>query len=184
MFRGPAMFDEVIRKDYAKDGENERIQAFVDAGTAGGEVQMIGYYARFDPDPESRRFFTITFPDIPWGVSQGENEQDGRAMALDLLRTVLAEHMRRGEEIPRPKSYRGARYRLISLPALEAAKVELYRVFLTSGMRKSELARALGIPKTNVDRLFALSRKSRLDQMEAAFAALGKRVEIAVRDAA
>ena len=87
-------------------------------------------------------------------------------------------------EIPRPKLYRGARYHLISLPALEAAKVELYRVFRVSGMRKSELARSLGISKTNVDRLFALSRKSRLDLIEAAFAALGKRVEIEVRDAA
>jgi antitoxin HicB len=145
---------------------------------------MIGYYARFDTDPKSDRFFTITFPDLSWGVSQGENAKDGREMALDLLRTMLAEHMRRGEEIPRPKSYRGARYRLISLPALEGVKVELYRAFRASGMRKSDLARALDIPKTNVDRLFSLSRRSRLDQIEAAFAALGKRVEIEVRDAA
>jgi antitoxin HicB len=145
---------------------------------------MIGYYARFDPDPQSDRFFTIAFPDIPWGVSQGENEQDGRGMALDLLRTMLAEHIRRSEEIPRPKAYRGVRYRLIALPALEAAKVELYRVFRASGMRKSDLARSLGISKTNIDRLFALNRKSRLDQIEAAFAALGKRVEIEIRDAA
>jgi len=145
---------------------------------------MVGYYARFDPDPKSDRFFTIAFPDMPWGVSQGENEEDGRAMALDLLRTMLAEHIRRGDEIPRPKAYRGSHYRLIALPALEAAKVELYRVFRASGMRKSDLARALGISKTNIDRLFALTRKSRLDQIEAAFATLDKRVEIEIRDAA
>ena len=145
---------------------------------------MAGYYARFDPDPKSHRFFTIAFPDIPWGVSQGENEQDGRDMALDLLRTMLTEQIRRGEQIPRPKTYRGSRYRLISLPALEAAKIELYRVFRASGMRKSDLARALGISKTNIDRLFALTRRSRLDQIEAAFAALGKRVDIEIRDAA
>jgi antitoxin HicB len=105
-------------------------------------------------------------------------------MALDLLRTMLAEPMRRGEDIPRPRRYRGSRYRLTSLPALEAAKVELYRVFRASGMRKSDLARALRVSKTNIDRLFALSRKSRLDLIEAAFAALGKRVEIEIRDAA
>ena len=82
---------------------------------------MVSYYARFDPDPKSDRFFNIVFPDISWGVSQGQNEQDGRDMALDLLRTMLGEPIRRGEEIPRPKTYRGARYKLISLPALEAA---------------------------------------------------------------
>lgn len=70
------------------------------------------------------------------------------------------------------------------MPALESAKVELYRAFLASGIRKSELARRLGIAKTNVDRLFALNRKSRFDQIEKAFAALGKRLDIEVRDAA
>jgi antitoxin HicB len=143
---------------------------------------MTGYYARFDPDPE--RFFVITFPDIAWGVSQGEDEADCREMALDLLRTLLGKTMRDGKEIPRARTYRGAQYRLISLPALEAAKLELYRQFLKSGMRKSDFARRLGISRTNVDRLFALGRHSRLDQIEAAFAALGKRLEIDVRDAA
>ena len=144
---------------------------------------MVAYYARFEPDPESDRFFTITFPDMAWGFSQGEDEQDGRGMALDLLRTMLAEHIRKGDEIPRAKVYRGSRYRQITLPALEAAKVELYRAFRESGMRKTDLARALGISKTNIDRLFALNRKSRFDQIEAAFTALGKRVDIEVRDA-
>src|SRR5580765_2730831 len=130
---------------------------------------MTAYYALFEPDDKAGGF-VITFPDIGWGVSQGDTEQESREMALDLLRTLLAEHMRQGEPIPRPKNYRGARYRLIALSALESAKVELYRAFLKSGIRKSDLARRLAIPKTNVDRLFALTRKSRFDQIEAAFA--------------
>jgi antitoxin HicB len=145
---------------------------------------MLGYCARFDLDPASDRFFTITFPGMDWGVSQGENEEDGRAMALDLLRTMIREHIRKGEDIPHPRMRRGARYRLITLPALEAAKVELYRVFRVSGIRKAELARRIGIPKTTVDRLFDLKHHSRLDQIEAAFAALGKELTIEVRDAA
>jgi predicted RNase H-like HicB family nuclease len=82
---------------------------------------MVAYYARFEPDPESR-YLIITFPDIEWGVSQGENEQDAREMATDLLRTLLGEHMRKGEPIPKAKTHRGARYHLIALPTLEAAK--------------------------------------------------------------
>ena len=144
---------------------------------------MSGYYAIFEPDRQAGGF-VITFPDFGWGVSQAEDDEEARVMALDLLRTVLGEHMRNGEAIPQAKQYRGSRFRLITLPALEAAKVELYRAFLAAGIRKSELARRLGIPKTNVDRLFALSRKSRFGQIEAAFGALGKRLEIEVRDAA
>ena len=45
------------------------------------------------------------------------------------------------------------------------------------------MPRRLGIPKTTVDRLFDPDNHSRLDQMEAAFAALGKRLSIGVEDA-
>ena len=55
--------------------------------------------------------------------------------------------------------------------------------FLASGIRKAELARRLGIPKTTVDRLFNFEHHTRLDQMEAAFAALGKRLSIEISDA-
>ena len=47
-----------------------------------------------------------------------------------------------------------------------------------------DLARRLGIPKTIIDRLFDLNHHSRLDQMEAAFAALGKRLAVQIEDAA
>jgi hypothetical protein len=51
-------------------------------------------------------------------------------------------------------------------------------------MRKADLARHLAIPKTVIDRLFNLSNRTRLDQIESAFDALGKRVDVNVRDAA
>ena len=56
--------------------------------------------------------------------------------------------------------------------------------FLKSGMRKAELARRLGIPKTTVDRLFDLDNHSRLNRIEAAFAALGKRISLEIRNTA
>jgi antitoxin HicB len=70
------------------------------------------------------------------------------------------------------------------LPGLQSAKVELYNVFLASGIRKAELARRLDIPSPNIDRLFSLRHQSRLDQLEAAFKALGKELTIDIRDAA
>jgi antitoxin HicB len=73
---------------------------------------------------------------------------------------------------------------MIELPAMVALKTELYIAFTASGIRKAELARRLGIPKTMVDRLFDFGNRTRLDQIEAAFAALGKRIAFEVRDAA
>jgi antitoxin HicB len=55
---------------------------------------------------------------------------------------------------------------------------------LTADVRKAELARRLGWHKPQVDRLLDLRHDSRLDQMERAFAALGKRVRITIENAA
>ena len=70
---------------------------------------------------------------------------------------------------------------MVRLPALQGPKAELYRLFLATGVCKAELARRMGIPKANVDRLFDLRHGSRLDQVEAAFHALGKEIRIEVR---
>ena len=51
-------------------------------------------------------------------------------------------------------------------------------------IREAELARRLGCRKSQVDRLLDLNHHSRLDQLDAAFTALRKRLTIAIRDAA
>ena len=68
----------------------------------------------------------------------------------------IAEHIRKGEDLPKPKIHRGRNYRAVRLPTLQTAKVDLYRVFSAAGIRKTEFARRLGISKGNVDRLFDL----------------------------
>ena len=140
------------------------------------------YAALFEPAEEGG--FVITIPAFGWGVSQGDSEVEAREMATALLQTLIQEHIRKGEALPRPTRPRGKKYRLIRLPALQGAKAELYVVFVASGIRKAELARRLGIPKTTIDRLFDFGNHTRLDQIEAAFAALGKRLALEVQDAA
>src|ERR1017187_5101536 len=148
-----------------------------------GKVSLhMEYAALFEPAEEGG--FVITIPDFGWGFSQGETEVEARQMAAALLQTLVQEHIRKRETLPRPSKRRGSQYRFVRLSALQGAKAELYMAFLASRMRKAELARRLGIPKTNVDRLFDLDNHSRLDQIEAAFAALGKRIVLEVQDAA
>jgi antitoxin HicB len=140
------------------------------------------YPARFEPAPEGG--FVVTFPDFDWGVTQGDTEAEAREMAEDALAAMIEEHVRSGEPLPRPTKPRGRKFRMIRLPALIAAKADLYQLFLESGVRKAELARRVGISKTNVDRLFDLRHRSRLDHLEKAFRALGKELRVEIRDAA
>jgi antitoxin HicB len=140
------------------------------------------YHARLEPAEEGG--FVITIPNFGWGVSEGDTEAEAREMAIALLQTLVQEHIRNGRDLPRPSKPRGRKFRMIRLPALQAAKAELYREFLASSIRKAELARRLAVPKTSVDRLFDLRHHSRFDQIEAAFKALGKEIRIQVSDAA
>jgi antitoxin HicB len=140
------------------------------------------YPALFDPAPEGG--FVITFPDIQGAISQGDNERDAQEMARDALVTMIAHLIRHGQTIPAPTMLKGRKYRMIELPAIVALKAELYIAFKNSGLTKTALALQLGIPKTTVDRLFDFRNHTRLDQMEAAFRALGKRIAMQIEDAA
>ena len=93
------------------------------------------YFAKFEP--ESNGGFVIEFPDFGWGVSQGDDEADGRRMATDLLITMVQEHIRSGKELPRPSKLRGRKYRLIRLPARPAMQAELYLAFRRPQRRDS-----------------------------------------------
>jgi antitoxin HicB len=141
------------------------------------------YYALFDPDREAGGF-VVTFPDFGRGVTQDDTLEATTEMAADLLACMISDLIQSDADLPRPSKRRGKHYRPVGLPALQAMKAQLYTAFRASGMRKAELARQMGIPKSVVDRLFDLNHHSRLDQVEAAFRALGKEIAIEVRYAA
>jgi antitoxin HicB len=144
---------------------------------------MQHYVALFEPDLEAGGY-VVTFPDFGYGVTQGETDQEAMEMAQDLLMLTIGDYIREGKQLPVPTRHRGAKFRPVPLPALQSAKVDLYTSFLASGLKKAEFARRIGIPKTHIERLFSLRHHSRLDQIEAALAALGKRLHIEARDAA
>jgi antitoxin HicB len=144
---------------------------------------MLYFNALFEPDTE-KGGFVVTFPDFKWGVTQGNTEKEALDMAVGALQMIVDDYIENGQPVPTPRKLRGRKYRAVRLPGLQSAKVELYNVFLASGVRKAELARRLDIPSPNIDRLFSLRHQSRLDQLEAAFKALGKELTIDIRDAA
>ena len=144
---------------------------------------MEAYLAQFEPDCQAGGY-VVTFPDFGYGVTQGESGAEALDMAQDLLMLTIGDYMRESKPLPKARRHRGAHFRPVPLPALQVAKVDLYCAFLASGLTKSELARRIGIPKTHVDRLFSLRHHSRLEQIEKAFAALGKRLHVEARDAA
>jgi antitoxin HicB len=144
---------------------------------------MEPYLALFEPDHETGGY-VVTFPDFGYGVTQGETDEEAMEMAQDLLMLTIGDYIRESRPLPTPRRHRDSKFRSVALPALQAAKVDLYSTFMESGLKKAELARRIGIPKTHIERLFSLRHHSRLNRIEAAFAALGKRLHVEARNAA
>jgi antitoxin HicB len=144
---------------------------------------MEPYLALFEPDHEAGGY-VVTFPDFGYGATQGETDEEAMLMAQDLLMLTIGDYIRDSRPLPLARRQRGPKFRPVVLPALQAAKVDLYTTFLESSLKKAELARRIGIPKTHIERLFSLRHHSRLNQIESAFAALGKRLHVEARNAA
>jgi antitoxin HicB len=141
---------------------------------------MINYPVRITREGSA---FLAHFPDVPIAHTFGDSRDECLANALDALETAFIALMSDRSAIPQPSRIkRGMDF--VTLPALAEAKISLYREMLAADLRKAELARRLGWHKPQVDRLLDLRHDSRLDQIEQAFAVLGKRVRIAVENAA
>lgn len=132
------------------------------------------YPARLQAEPEGG--FTVTFPDLGFGVTYGATREEALRQAADLLETILANCLAEGWEVPLPSPARGRP--LVALDPLVAIKVELYRALRAAGISKAELARRIGIAPQQAQRLFDTNHASRIDQLAAAFAALSRRLVI------
>ncbi len=124
-----------------------------------------------------------TFPDVPEAHTVGNDEAQALARAPDALETALAIYVDERRDLPRPARPRKGQ-RAVTLPPMAAAKLAIYQAMRDQGVTQVALARRLGRDPKDVRRLLDLMHRSRLDRLEAALAALGKRLVIEVRDAA
>lgn len=144
---------------------------------------MLAYTVKLEPDDNGT--LLVTCPDLPGVVTFGEDRDDAISHARNAIEEWLAGLIDDGLDIPAPRRKVSARHHAtVALSALTKLKVELYRALRSSGITRAELARRLDWNRESVDRLFRLDHRSRLEQLEAAFRALGRQVDVVVREAA
>ena len=137
---------------------------------------MLAYPIHLEPAEEGG--FVVTFPDIPEAITQGEDEDEAMVWALDALETMLESYMDDRQSIPYPSPPYGRP--VVVLPVVVAGKVALHNTLLDAGKKKADLARMLNLAPTLVDRLLSLRHKSRIEQIETALAAFGKKLVVDV----
>lgn len=125
----------------------------------------------------------VQFPDVPEAHTFGEDREEALLQAVDALETALSFYVENRRNIPAPSPVK-PRMAAVVLPALSQTKLALYTAMRSAGLGKAEMARRLNCHLPQIDRLLDLTHASRLDQIEAAFRVLGKRLDIEIRDAA
>lgn len=120
----------------------------------------------------------VAFLDFPEAHTYGEDRDEAMVRAVDALSTIIGAYMRDRQPIPTPsKRKRGP---AVDLPPLMVAKVELYNAMLEQKVNKAELGRRLNWHLPQVDRVLDVTHASRVDQLEHALGAVGKRLEMRV----
>ncbi len=121
------------------------------------------------------KFILATFPDIPEANTCGLDRAEALAMAKEALQVAMDfyfEDQRPGPPPSQPK--RGQA--VVELRVSVAAKVPLLNEMLRQKVRPIELARRIGTTKQEVNRFTDLKHATKIDRIDAALRALGKRV--------
>ena len=140
------------------------------------------YPASFLPEINGKGLH-VRFPDLPEALTGGDDLPDTLAQASDCLAEAIAGRIARGNEIPPPSKAKRGHY-LISVPLYLAPKLALYLAMRERGIPNTELARRLGVSETVVRRMLNPKRDTRPEKIQAALAALGKRIVVTFEDAA
>ena len=136
---------------------------------------MVRYPVTLAPDDNGT--LLVTFPDFPGAHTSGDDEPEALARALDTLETIIDAYIRDRQDIPAPSPATGPS---VGLPALVAAKVQIYTAMRQQKIGKTALSRRLGVHLPQIDRLLDIKHGSKLDQLEAAARALGGTLEVVV----
>ena len=139
------------------------------------------YPARFQRDESGR--ILVSLVDFPHSHTDGKDVPEATQEAADLLGSVIAQLLSDKAQIPPPSACKRGQ-RLIPVPLWIAGKLALHLAMREQGVTKSELARRLAVRETVVRRMLDPDHATRSERLQAALAVLGKRLVVAVEDAA
>ena len=123
--------------------------------------------------------YWVRCPDIPEMNSVGDTVEDALKEALDGLETAFTIYMDQRRTIPMPTPAKAGEY-TVRIPVKVAAKVLLFNEMIAQKVTKAEMARRLDGFQASADRILSIKHSTKLETLEAAFAVLGKHLDLRV----
>jgi antitoxin HicB len=141
---------------------------------------MYNYAIRFEKDTAPG--LAVYCRDLPQLNSYGDDEAHAMAEAVDAIESTLSVYVDERRAIPEATPAQPGE-KVVYLPAVTVAKIVLWNTMVERDMRKADLRRLLGVHQVQSDRLVDFLHTSKMDQVEAALATLGKRLTVSVEAA-
>jgi len=135
-------------------------------------MNNIQYQALFEPQPEGG--YSVTFPDIPEAITEGDSMEAATFAAAESLTLALECILDAGEAIPDQREHAHGVW--VSPAASVQAAVALRLARLAQGKSVSDVARALHTSWPAAQRLESPRANPTLRQLERAAAAMGRRL--------
>jgi antitoxin HicB len=123
--------------------------------------------------------YIVSCRDLPEVVTQGESVAEALDEAAGALQAAVEMRIEDRLEIPAPSAPK-RREHLVILPVTTAIKAALYLTMREQGITKSDLARLLHLDEKEARRILDPKHGTKVNTMERALHALGKRVEVLV----
>jgi len=129
--------------------------------------------------PQENGQLRVVARDVPEVLTFGDDEAEALALAADALEVALSFYLDDGAAPPRPSPPQPGDI-MVPLPAPFAAKLAVIGLFREAGISKAELARRMEVGDTEVKRLLDPGRVTRIETLDRAARALGRRLTIGV----
>lgn len=140
---------------------------------------MYNYAIRLEADEEPG--VSMFCRDLPELNSYGDTVAHALREAVDAIETTLSLYVDQRRAIPAASPAEPGEH-VIALPAVTVAKIHLWNEMVARGIRKADLCRLLGLKPVTADRLVDFLHTSKIEQLEKALAALGKRLTVGLVD--
>ncbi|HWG22427.1 MAG TPA: type II toxin-antitoxin system HicB family antitoxin [Terracidiphilus sp.] len=121
------------------------------------------------------KFIVVRIPDIPEAHTFGTNRAHALEMAKEALELSMEFYFDDKRRVPMPSAPKRGQA-VVELSPSVAAKVLLLNEMLRQNVRPVELARRIGTTKQEVNRLTNLRHPTKIDRIDVALRALGKRL--------
>lgn len=141
---------------------------------------MYDFAIRFEQDTAPG--VAVFCRDLPELNSFGDDQAHALGQAVDAIETTLSLYVDQRRAIPQASAPQAGE-QVVHLPAVTVAKIALWNALMARDMRKADLCRLLGVHQAQGDRLVDFLHTSKMEQLENALSALGKRLALSVEAA-